>query len=70
MNKTITDSVLVHVDSSPPIIEDVWLTRDGHTQLTVHHSEDLFDLRYIIIQMLYQNNGITITSVLAIRIYI
>ena len=44
MNKTITDAVLVHVDSSPPIIEDVWLSRDGHTQLAVHNSEDLFEL--------------------------
>ena len=45
MGNTKTDSVLVHVDSSPPVIQDVWLFRHGRTQLAVHHSLDLFDMR-------------------------
>ena len=45
MGNTKIDSVLVHVDSSPPVIQDVWLSRRGHTQLAVHHSVDLFNLK-------------------------
>ncbi|KAK2158684.1 hypothetical protein NP493_1763g00001 [Ridgeia piscesae] len=46
MGNTKTDSVLVHVDSSPPVIQDVWLSRHGRTQLAVHHSTDLSDLKF------------------------
>ena len=45
MGNTKTDSVMVHVDSSPPVIQDVWLSRHGRTQLAVHHSKDLSDLK-------------------------
>ena len=45
MGNTKIDSVLVHVDSSPPVIKDVWLSRHGRTQLAVHHSVDLFNMK-------------------------
>ena len=38
------DSVLVHVDSSPPRITNIGLTKDGQTLLAVHNSKDLFDM--------------------------
>ena len=41
----VRDSVLVHADSSPPIIEDFWLVRDGTVNVAVHNSSDLHDLR-------------------------
>ncbi|XP_038057739.1 uncharacterized protein LOC119729229 [Patiria miniata] len=37
----VRDSVLVHADSSPPVIENFWLVRDGEVNLAVHNSEDL-----------------------------
>ena len=43
---SVRDSVLVHADSSPPIIEDFWLVRDGEVNLAVHNSADLHDMRY------------------------
>ena len=45
MGKTKTESVLVHVDSSPAVIQDVWLSRNGRMQLAVHNSVDLFDMK-------------------------
>ena len=44
LNNTVTDDVLVHVDSSPPHIENVGLVRDGEKLLMVHSNLDLFDL--------------------------
>ncbi|XP_022102003.1 uncharacterized protein LOC110985345 [Acanthaster planci] len=40
----VRDSVLVHADSSPPIIEDLWLVRDGEVNLAVHNSADLHEM--------------------------
>ncbi|XP_038062737.1 uncharacterized protein LOC119733220 [Patiria miniata] len=37
----VRDSVLVHADSSPPVIENFWLVRDGEVNLAVHNSKDL-----------------------------
>ena len=45
MGNTKIDDVLVHVDSTPPIIQDVSLSRHGRTQLAVHNSVDLFDAK-------------------------
>ena len=39
------DSVLFHVDSSPPELEDLWLEWNGVTQLDLHGTESLLDLR-------------------------
>ncbi|XP_038051300.1 uncharacterized protein LOC119724354 isoform X2 [Patiria miniata] len=40
----VRDSVLVHADSSPPVIEDFWLVRDGEVNLAVHSSADLHEM--------------------------
>ncbi|XP_022103276.1 uncharacterized protein LOC110986013 isoform X2 [Acanthaster planci] len=40
----VRDEVLVHADSSPPIIEDFWLVRDGEVNLVVHNSADLHEM--------------------------
>ena len=47
IGNTVTDSVLVHIDSSPPVIEDVWLVRHGVGQLAVHHTKDLSEAKYV-----------------------
>ena len=46
MGGAAVDSVLVHVDSSPPVIEAMGLTRHGHPTIAVHHSTDLSDMKY------------------------
>ena len=38
------DSVLVHVDSSPPVLQNLWLEWDGVTGLALHGTETLLDL--------------------------
>ncbi|CAH1250571.1 Hypp8876 [Branchiostoma lanceolatum] len=38
-----TDEVSIHVDSSPPIIEDFWLEKNGVEGITVHNSRELYD---------------------------
>lgn len=35
------ESLVIHVDTSPPVIENAWLVRDGHHQLYVHSTTDL-----------------------------
>ncbi|XP_071784665.1 uncharacterized protein [Asterias amurensis] len=40
----VRDTVLVHADSSPPIIEDFWLVRGDDVNIAVHNSVDLHDL--------------------------
>ena len=41
----VRDTVLVHADSSPPIIEDFWLVRGNDVNIAVHNSVELHDLR-------------------------
>ena len=41
----VRDIVLIHADSSPPIIEDFWLVRDGEVNIAIHNSVDLHDVR-------------------------
>ena len=41
----VRDNVLVHADSSPPIIENFWLVRDGEVNLAVHNSVSLHEMR-------------------------
>ncbi|XP_038050780.1 uncharacterized protein LOC119723938 isoform X2 [Patiria miniata] len=43
----VRDSVLVHTDSSPPVIEDFWLVRDGEVNLAVHNSADLHEMSVV-----------------------
>ncbi|XP_066300627.1 uncharacterized protein [Branchiostoma lanceolatum] len=40
-----TDVVTVHIDSSPPIIEDLWLEKDGELDLAVHNLKELWAMR-------------------------
>ncbi|XP_022100380.1 uncharacterized protein LOC110984469 isoform X2 [Acanthaster planci] len=43
----LRDNVLVHADSSPPVIEDFWLVRDGEVNLAIHHSANLHEMRFV-----------------------
>ena len=36
-----TEHIHVDVDSSPPLLQNIWLTKDGYKQLFVHNSTDL-----------------------------
>ncbi|XP_069118470.1 uncharacterized protein [Argopecten irradians] len=38
------ESILFYIDTSPPEIADAWLVREGHKQLFVHNSTDLFSM--------------------------
>eukprot|EP00058_Branchiostoma_floridae_P022359 XP_002607849.1 hypothetical protein BRAFLDRAFT_117284 [Branchiostoma floridae] len=38
-----TDEVSIHIDSSPPIIEDFWLEKNGMEGITVHNARELYD---------------------------
>ncbi|KAL3857352.1 hypothetical protein ACJMK2_012028 [Sinanodonta woodiana] len=40
-NRSITENITVHIDSSRPDIDNMWLAKDGYKQLYVHHSSDL-----------------------------
>eukprot|EP00058_Branchiostoma_floridae_P023180 XP_002608670.1 hypothetical protein BRAFLDRAFT_73893 [Branchiostoma floridae] len=42
----VREEVIVHVDSSPPVVENFWLNRHGVPSLAVHHSSDLFTMRF------------------------
>ena len=44
VGNTAVDSVLVHVDTSHPVIDHIWLTKDGYKQLAVHNSMDLSEM--------------------------
>ncbi|XP_006815375.1 uncharacterized protein LOC102802265, partial [Saccoglossus kowalevskii] len=44
IGNSAVDEVLIHVDSSPPNIFDLGLTKDGVHQLPVHDSIDLYDM--------------------------
>ena len=44
---SLRDSVLVHTDASPPVIEDFWLVRDGEVNLALHNSEELQDITLV-----------------------
>ena len=47
MGNTVTDSLLVHVDSSPPIIEDVHLMKYNVDFMTIQHISDLVDIKLV-----------------------
>ncbi|XP_069118476.1 uncharacterized protein [Argopecten irradians] len=38
------ESIFFYIDTSPPVIADAWLVREGHKQLFVHNSTDLFSM--------------------------
>ncbi|XP_078589451.1 uncharacterized protein LOC144869806 [Branchiostoma floridae x Branchiostoma japonicum] len=47
MGNVAEDSVTFHVDSSPPIVEDISLSRHDVTGLAVHNSEDLYKMKVV-----------------------
>ncbi|XP_078616232.1 uncharacterized protein LOC144884653 [Branchiostoma floridae x Branchiostoma japonicum] len=47
MGNVAVENVTIHVDSSPPILDDISLSRHGVTNLAVHHSEDLFNMMVV-----------------------
>ncbi|XP_019617771.1 PREDICTED: uncharacterized protein LOC109465072 [Branchiostoma belcheri] len=49
MSNFADDYVTIHVDSSPPVIEDIFLSRGGIHTLAVHHSQDLFEMTVVFI---------------------
>ncbi|KAI8510730.1 hypothetical protein Bbelb_116460, partial [Branchiostoma belcheri] len=49
MSNFADDYVTIHVDSSPPVIEDIFLSRGGVHTLAVHHSQDLFEMTVVFI---------------------
>ncbi|XP_071964161.1 uncharacterized protein [Antedon mediterranea] len=46
MGNTLVDSVVVHVDSSEAIIQDLWLVKDGERNIAVHNSADLLEMNF------------------------
>lgn len=45
VDHSAVDSILFHVDSSPPQLEDLWLEWNGVQGLSLHGTESLLDLR-------------------------
>ncbi|XP_062567668.1 LOW QUALITY PROTEIN: uncharacterized protein LOC134229901 [Saccostrea cucullata] len=45
MNNTITDSVLILIDTSVPDIENIWLRRNSHGDVYVHNSKELSKMK-------------------------
>ncbi|XP_064643638.1 uncharacterized protein LOC135497735 [Lineus longissimus] len=41
MDRFLVENVIVGTDSTPPVINDLWLTREGSGRLAVHNSDDL-----------------------------
>ncbi|XP_035698716.1 uncharacterized protein LOC118431582 [Branchiostoma floridae] len=46
MGNFVQEDVLLHVDSSPPVVQNVWLKKHGVTALVGNHSSDLFTIRF------------------------
>ncbi|CAH1259274.1 ADGRL2 [Branchiostoma lanceolatum] len=47
MGNYADDSVTIHVDSSPPVIEDIFLSRGGIDTLAVHHTQELYKMTVV-----------------------
>lgn len=43
-NKTLNDTLTVYRDSTPPIIENLWLTRGDRVNMSVHRLEDFTEM--------------------------
>ena len=43
-NQTLNDTLTVYRDSTPPIIENLWLTRGERLNLTVHRLEEFTEM--------------------------
>ncbi|KAI8519531.1 hypothetical protein Bbelb_027880 [Branchiostoma belcheri] len=46
VGNSVQEEILLHVDSSPPVVQNFWLNRHGVPALAVHHSSDLFTMRF------------------------
>ena len=46
-DKYIQENVTVYRDASPPVIEDLWLTRGDRLNISVHRIEDFRDMTYV-----------------------
>ncbi|XP_078574183.1 uncharacterized protein LOC144860694 [Branchiostoma floridae x Branchiostoma japonicum] len=46
IENVMQEEVLIHVDSTPPEVTNFWLSRHGVPALAVHHSSDLFTMRF------------------------
>ena len=44
MNNTLDDNVTIMIDSTDPLIKDMYLMKDGYRQIFVHNSTDLSDM--------------------------
>ncbi|XP_061176007.1 uncharacterized protein LOC133184958 [Saccostrea echinata] len=44
LNKTLSDTLTIYRDSTPPIIENVWLTRGDRLNVSVHRLEDFTEM--------------------------
>ena len=49
MNNTLDDSITLYVDSSPPIVEEMYLMKDGYRYLFVHNTTDLSEMDMVFI---------------------
>ena len=47
MNNTHMDSIILYIDSSTPIIEDIYLMKDGYRYLFVHNETDLSKMNMV-----------------------
>lgn len=44
MNNTLTDFVTTKIDSTNPLIKDMYLVKDGYRQINAHNSTDLSEM--------------------------
>ncbi|XP_078701246.1 uncharacterized protein LOC144927586 [Branchiostoma floridae x Branchiostoma belcheri] len=45
MGNEITDSITAHIDSSAPVIENMWLASGDETNIVVHNSVELYEMQ-------------------------
>ena len=60
------DFVTVKTDLSPPIIENLWLTRGDRLNISVHNVEDLTNLQYVWFLFATYDNGGGIMSYICV----
>jgi hypothetical protein len=43
-NKTLNDTLTIYRDATPPVIENLWLTRGDRLNVSVHRLEDFMEM--------------------------
>lgn len=43
-DKTLDETVTIYKDATPPVIENLWLTRGGRLNISVHSVEDFAEM--------------------------